>query len=641
VKTAAKLASRERDGKWSMATATQHRVAVNVTVQGATTLEELFEPARLRKTASSIRKEIRLIRARDAFDWIDWFVSIESTLPELSEEIVLGRYVPSPPTRYELAKSHGAFRVITALNMRDAIVYRHICDEALERAIPSKVPGAFFSRRHAATPVGNTLTVSEDDYHSFFEVWLKFHQYRAHTLLNNAYRVLVVTDITNYFDSIQHDLLIEYLSPLKLPRKAVGLLGRLLEAFKPTAGHSPNPRVGLAVDELDCSRELAHLFLFEHDARVVAEFGEDNYVRWMDDQNIGVRSMTEARRLVNLLTGSLCSQRLTLNSGKTKFLGPADVVEFFQLEANEEIENWSVRFKSIGPGNVQQARTELEALWNEASAASYATKGHWAKVLKRIYAAATKVDSSILEPHAMQHLIDNPEIDERIFQYYAKRNRGEELLRLFSDYATAGENLFEATETAFFESLLLLNPTVALATRIRDLASDFATGRSPLQTGKPLSRASAILVMYWFGEPAWKLYGLFNADSARRLPKEVARAWLASLSALRPRLVREAQSMLVGHPSDDVARLSSFLTGLTNGTVSKIGNYKTQKSRWPLPGKYYDVRSWLALDIICSTAESALRAQLRRDFKSFRTLARTAAERRVATRIQRRLSRRP
>src|SRR5271155_1983803 len=143
-----------------MATATQHRVAVNVTVQGATPLEELFEPARLRKTASSIRKEIRLIRARDAFDWIDWFVSIESTLPELSEEIVLGRYVPSPPTRYELAKSHGAFRVITALNMRDAIVYRHICDEALERAIPSKVPGAFFSRRHAATPVGNTLTVS-------------------------------------------------------------------------------------------------------------------------------------------------------------------------------------------------------------------------------------------------------------------------------------------------------------------------------------------------------------------------------------------------------------------------------------------------------------------------------------------------
>jgi hypothetical protein len=623
-----------------MATAAQPGIAVKVGVQPAT-LDDLFEPGRLRKTAAAIRKEVRLIRARDAVDWIDWFVSIESSLSELSEEVVSGRYVPSPPTRYELAKSHGAFRVITSFNMRDAIVYRHICDEALDRAIPNKVPGAFFSRRHSATPVGKTLTLPEDAYHSFFEVWLKFNQYRAHTLLNNAYRVLVVTDITNYFDSIQHDLLIEYLSPLRLPRKAMGLLGRLLEAFKPTAGHSPNPRVGLAVDELDCSRELAHLFLFEHDARIVADFGEDNYVRWMDDQNIGVRSMTEARRLVNSLTRSLCCQRLTLNSGKTKFLDPAETVKFFQLEANEEIENWSAKFKSIGPVNIQQARIELEALWNRISTAPYANKGYWAKVLKRFYAAATKADSPVLEAHALQHLIENPDIDERIFQYYAKRNRGEDLLRLFSDYASTGENLFEATEAAFFESLLLLDPSPALAMRIRELASEFATARSPLQSGKPLSRASAILVMYWFGEPAWRLHGLFNADSARRLLKEVARAWAASVCALRPKLLKSVQSTLVGHPSDDVARLSSFLTALTTGTVATVGNYKNQKSRWPLPGKYYDVRSWLVLDAASCTSESTLKTQLRRDFNAFRALARTAAEKRAASRIGRRLLRRP
>jgi hypothetical protein len=210
-------------------------ISVRVKIQPPT-FEELFEPARLRKTSTAIRKEVRLLRARDVVDWIDWFVSLEGSLSALSQEVISGVYVPSAPTRYELGKSHGAFRVITAFNMRDAIVYRHICDEALERAMPTKVAGAFFSRRHSATPMGNTLTLSPDDYHTFFEIWLKFNQYRAHTLLNNAYQVLVVTDITNYFDSIQHDLLIEYLSPFQLPRKAVGLLGRLLEAFKPTAG---------------------------------------------------------------------------------------------------------------------------------------------------------------------------------------------------------------------------------------------------------------------------------------------------------------------------------------------------------------------------------------------------------------------
>jgi hypothetical protein len=617
-------------------TATPPLVKVQVKI-GAPTFEELFEPARLRQTAITIRKEVRLLRARDAVDWIDWFISLEGSLTALSQDIISGSYTPSAPTRYELAKSHGAYRVITAFNMRDAIVYRHICDEALLRAMPNKVPGAFFSRRHSVTSVGNTLTLDPNDYHTFFEIWLKFNQYRSHTLLNNAYQVLVVTDITNYFDSVQHDLLIEYLSPFQLPRKAMGLLGRLLEAFKPASGHSPNPRVGLAIDELDCSRELAHLFLFEHDSRIVAEFGESNYVRWLDDQNIGVRSMTEARRAVNALTRSLSSQRLTVNAGKTKFLTPPDVVKHFQLDANEEIDRWDQTFKSVTSSNLALARAELRSVWNRISLGDYVGVGNWSKILKRMYAAATKADSDLFEGHVLEHLIQYPELDERLFQYLARRNLGSHLLSVFSAYCLAGENLFEATESAFFESVLLLDPSPRLSGRIRKLASLFATGTAPGQSGKPLGRASAILALYWFGEAAWKLELLFDTDSARRLPKEVARAWIASVAALRPALLSRVQSKLVGHQSDDVARLSSFVSGLLSGTVSKIGNYKTQKKRWPLPGKYYDARSWLLLHIASSSPHKVLRAQLHSDFKTFQPLARTIPEKRVAAKIQKRL----
>jgi hypothetical protein len=361
----------------------------------------------------------------------------------------------------------------------------------------------------------------------------------------------------------------------------------------------------------------------------------------MDDQNIGVRSMTEARRLVNSLTRSLSSQRLTLNSGKTKFLKPPEVLEFFQLEANDEIDRWETRFKPIGSSNVQLARTEFESLWNRISRANYAGKGYWAKVLKRIYAAATKVDSAVLEARSLEDLIENPELDERIFQYFAKRNRVEPLLQLFSDYSGAGENLFEATEAAFFESLLLLDPSPLLARDIRQMASEFSTGRSPLQSRRPLGRASAILVMYCFGETAWNLAGLFDANAARRLPKEVARAWIAVVSALRPRLVTDVQSKLVGHPSDDVARISSFFTELLVGSINSLGNYKSQKARWPLTGKFYDMRSWLVLDIASSSRNPLLREQLRRDVKSFRLLARTSAEKRILARIEQRLRPRP
>jgi hypothetical protein len=602
------------------------------------TFEELFKTSALRSTAATIRREIRLIRARDAVDWVDWFVSLENSLPALGSDVVLGSYAPSSPTRYELAKSHGAYRVITSFNMRDAIVYRHICDEALKRAIPHKVAGAFFSRRHAPTPPGKTLSLPEDEYQSFFQVWLQFNQYRARTMLNQIYTVLVVTDITNYFDSIQHDLLIEYLSPLKLPRKAMGLLGRLLEAFKPCAGHSPNPRVGLPVDELDCSRELAHLFLFEHDARMAQEFGEANYVRWMDDQNIGVRSLTEARRVVNNLTRSLSSQRLTVNSGKTKFLSPQDAVRHFQLDSNTEIDNWGETFGKVTPANLNDAREALHETWGRISVGDHVGSGNWVKILRRMYAALSKVDSDLFEPRALQDLIDDPELDERIFQYFAKRNRAEELLALFSNYCSANENLFEATESVFFESLLLLDPNPPIALQIRSLASQFASGTAPGQSGKPLGRASALLALYWFGEAAVTLASLFDSEATRRLPKEVARAWICTVTALRPSLLPRVQSRLVGHQSDDVARLSAFLTGILNGTVRTIGNYKHQKSRWPLHGKYYDARSWLVLHVASSTSNTDFRLSLSRDFKSFLPLARTAPEKRLASAIQRRLN---
>ena len=275
----------------------------------------LFSFSKLKKTWSTLRKELRQVPLRDAVDWIDWVHTVDGTLPILVEEIRNGQYQPSSPTRYELAKRKGSFRYMTMPNVRDGLVFRHTSDEILKRSIRNKVKGAYYSRRHSSTPIGPRFELRESGYSRFWDIWLRYHEYRTHTLLNSPYEILVVTDITNFFDSIQHDLLMEYLAPLGLPRKAIALLGRLLEVLKPTSGHSPNPRVGLPVDELDCSRQIAHVFLFEHDRRVIEKVGEDHYVRWVDDQNIGAKSKSEARGIVNLLTHSLLEQRLTLNAG--------------------------------------------------------------------------------------------------------------------------------------------------------------------------------------------------------------------------------------------------------------------------------------------------------------------------------------
>lgn len=597
---------------------------------------DLVSIGNLRNTWKQVRKEIREHRIRDCIDWLDWAISIDKSLPELQEALLSGEYTPFTPMRYELAKSKGAFRVITLPNIRDILVYYLICDRALDLATPTKVAGSFFSRKHKLTPVGRIVdSVNDDPSSAFFSIWLRYHQYRTRTLLNEPYEVLVVSDISNYFDSISHELLLEYLSPLGLPRKAVGILGRLLEALKPPAGHSPNPRIGIPVDECECSRTLAHIYLFEHDRRMAAKFGEKNYVRWMDDQNIGARDHSDARRVVNCLNRSLSSQRLTLNSGKTLFLTPSEVVEHFQLDANESLDRWDEKHKNR---YTAEAKRELRALWAEVKSGPAYEEGAWDKVLKRFYAYTAKVGSSVLDERMYDDLIRYPHLDERIFLSLARRNKSVTLIDLFTCYCRNGESLYESTEAVFFDACLLLNATSSDEFKIRKLAYRFCEGRAKGQSQKPFGKSSALLCLYWFNYPSRQLQDLFTADQAPGLSSVLARTWLAVVAARTPGKLSVVQTKLVGHPADDVARLSRFLNDLLSGKIKSVGNYKRQKPRWPVPGKFYDARAWLQLELLSNTQSAKLRRVAKADIQAFEKLARTRQEKRVIKRIKQRLA---
>lgn len=430
----------------------------------------------------------------------------------------------------------------------------------------------------------------------------------------------------------------EYLAPLGLPRKAVGLLGRLLEALKPPAGHSPNPRIGIPADEFDCSRELAHVFLFEHDRRMVSLFGEDNYVRWMDDQNVGAQSFTEARKIVNKLTNSLSSQRLTLNSGKTLFLTPEDVELHFQLEANELLSEWESKYRGKLPKRAESARMELGAIWEKISNGPSAEKGHWDKIIKRVYGLVAMVGSGLLDHRMYDDLIAHPHLDKRIFESLARRNCGEALLSLFERYLQDGESLFEGTEAVFFEACLLLDADKDIEDRIVQLAEKFVRGNAFGQSGGSFGKASALLCLYWFGFRGSDLVNLFTRIEGPLLSPALARTWLACVTALDPKELQNVQMRLVGHPSDDVSKLSQFLADLLAGTIDRVGNYKNQKPRWPAPGKFYDVRAWLQLELITQAKSETLLSTAKTDIKAFQKITRTKQEKRAFSRISARLA---
>jgi hypothetical protein len=108
-------------------------------------------------------------------------------------------------------------------------------------------------------------------------------------------------------------------------------------------------------------------------------------------------------------------------------------------------------------------------------------------------------------------------------------------------------------------------------------------------------------------------------------------------AVLKPRQLPEVQARLFGHQSDDVARLSRFLTELLVGNITSLGDYKSLKSRWPLPGKYYDARSWLAVELASRCPNPQIRARMRSEYAAVASYARSPQERRVARRIKGRL----
>ncbi len=329
--------------------------------------EALWQTRRLKTTWKAIRKGLKKSDARDCLDYLEFDLFAEERIKLLRKSIIGGSYVPAEPGTFELAKERGAFRVMTVLTAEDALVYRHLVDDIYRRAQRDEPSGVFFAQGQPTVPVGPEMKAYIGlDYEDGWQLWIRYHQYRTKTLLNTIGRVLVITDVTNYFESIQHELLLEHLSPLGLSRKATGLLGRLLERFKPASGHSSTPRVGLPVDQHDCSRALAHIFLFEHDRRVTSAIGKERYVRWMDDQNLAVDSFTDARIMVRRLTSSLSEQRLVLNTGKTRFLEPFEVSRFFHLDSNDSLDAIDEKLKN--KKNTSETNAELHLAWSNALA---------------------------------------------------------------------------------------------------------------------------------------------------------------------------------------------------------------------------------------------------------------------------------
>jgi hypothetical protein len=371
-----------------------------------------------------IRVAFRHATVRDVLDFLDYDIDPEIWMQRLLRHVNGGSYEPLAPIRFSLAKSGGFKRRLTLPSTPDLVLFRAIADFVHRKAQRYQQPHVYYRRVDLQQAADAASTAAKHDLQKLsalyrftsrksFENWKDYEQYRRQLILKKLYPYIVVTDITNFFDSVLHSEVSNAFRNYPVPSRLIGLLFFLLERLAIRADYSDSPRIGLPVDEFECSRTIANLVLFPHDRKMTELVGKDAYVRWMDDQAIGVNSRAQGLRMVAEVGASLSNLYLTANAKKTRVLSLKEAKKYFHLETNAKLDDLEKLTQARARPRRALAR-KLSKIWR--SALRNKDEGEWEKIQKRVYRLAGLTRARFLRKQACRDLLNTPALTERLYE---------------------------------------------------------------------------------------------------------------------------------------------------------------------------------------------------------------------------------
>ena len=468
----------------------------------------------------TIRKELRNATIRDVVDFLDYDVNPDVWINRLLARIKTGHYETETPTRFTLGKSKGFSRTMTLPAIPDLVLYRTIVDHIYACSRGRRHRNVYFLRDELSQAqkkaldeaLGRMAQASDDGEFSAagyrfpgqrsFYNWLRFDQYRKHLIYDQVHPYIVVTDVANFFDTILHSHVAQAVQSLRVPPRMVGLLFFLLEHLSFRQDFSSSHGISLPTDEFDCSRTLAHMVLFPHDDAMVRVVGEANYVRWMDDQNMGVETKAAGSRVLQEVGKSLGRLHLTPNAQKSKILPLGEARRHYHLDVNKELDDLEI-LSQKSKTNVAartQFRWETRRTWR--SARQHESVGEFSKILKRIYRLAGLARLRLLRNRAKGDLLADPSLVERICDYLRCTGSTAEYIDFMESAMGDPEQIYPDVNIALSYSLLRLEPqNTAEKTRIRLFTKSLIKGDRNIPGAAECGPAGALLALR-FGDLA-------------------------------------------------------------------------------------------------------------------------------------------
>jgi RNA-directed DNA polymerase len=225
--------------------------------------------------------------------------------PQVKEQLLAGRYRPSPVRRVQIPKPGGGMRELGIPTVTDRLI-----QQALLQVLQPMIDPSFSDHSYGFRPGRRALDAV----------------YRAQAYVQAGYRTVVDVDLEKFFDRVNHDVLMDRLGKRIADQALLRLIRRYLQAGIMAQGvvqerYEGTPQGG------PLSPFLANVLLDEVDREL--ERRGHRFVRYADDCNVYVRSQRAGERVMAALRKRYARLHLKVNDAKStvarafgrKFLG--------------------------------------------------------------------------------------------------------------------------------------------------------------------------------------------------------------------------------------------------------------------------------------------------------------------------------
>jgi len=247
----------------------------------ATTTQDLLEAVLASDNLARAWKRVKSNKGAPGIDGVtieDWPAHAREHWPALRGRIEGGRYRPQAVRRVQIPKPDGGKRMLGIPTVTDRVVQQAI----------AQVLTPIFDPRFSESSFG-------------FRPGRNAHQAIRQVQANvkDGYRIAVDIDLAKFFDTVNHDVLMNLLGRTIRDKRLLGLIGRYLRAGVLVGGHIEPSEVGTPQGG-PLSPLLANILLHQLDCELQRR--GHRFARYADDMIILVKSQRAAERVMRSIT---------------------------------------------------------------------------------------------------------------------------------------------------------------------------------------------------------------------------------------------------------------------------------------------------------------------------------------------------